>query len=134
MYIYDSYILILKTKSYFYSFLFFSFFFRQILTVNILPPLLNRAHKELVSHSFLFFPFFLTDIDECKTHPGKCHTNAICNNTHGSHVCTCKPGYNGDGHNCKGTVNILPPLLNRAHKGLVSHSFLFFSFFFCDRY
>ena len=49
----------------------------------------------------------LTDIDECKTYPGKCHGNATCNNTHGSHVCTCKPGYTGDGRNCTGTINNL---------------------------
>ena len=80
---------------------------------------------------FSFFTFFcVTDIDECKTYPGKCHTNAICKNTHGSHVCACKPGYTGDGHNCTGTVNILPPLLNRAHKELVNHSFVLFPFFF----
>ena len=59
---------------------------------------------------FPFLPFFLTDIDECKTYPGKCHVNATCNNTHGSHVCTCKPGYTGDGRNCTGTVNNLNSL------------------------
>ena len=57
----------------------------------------------------IFIPFsfflFLTDIDECKTYPDKCHVNATCNNTHGSHVCTCKPGYTGNGRNCTGTVN-----------------------------
>ena len=59
---------------------------------------------------FSFFFFFLTDIDECKTYPYKCHVNALCNNTHGSHVCTCKPGYTGDGRNCTGTVNNLRSL------------------------
>ncbi|CAH3164830.1 unnamed protein product, partial [Pocillopora meandrina] len=44
------------------------------------------------------------DIDECKTYSNKCDVNALCNNTHGSHVCTCKPGYTGDGRNCTGTV------------------------------
>ena len=61
-------------------------------------------------HHFSFFSgffFFLTDIDECKTYPGKCHVNATCNNTNGSHVCTCKPGYTGDGRNCTGIVNNL---------------------------
>nr|XP_058962319.1 uromodulin-like [Pocillopora verrucosa] len=40
------------------------------------------------------------DTDECKTTPQKCHVNAACNNTHGSYVCTCKPGYVGDGRDC----------------------------------
>ena len=57
--------------------------------------------------------FFLTDIDECQTYPDKCHINALCNNTHGSHVCTCKPGYTGDGRNCTGTVNNFRSLLIR---------------------
>ena len=64
------------------------------------------------SHFSFFSLFFLlrTDIDECRTHLGKCHVNATCNNTHGSHVCTCKPGYTGDGHNCTGTVDNLESL------------------------
>ena len=64
----------------------------------------TRSH-----HSFFaLFPFFfLTDIDECKTYLNKCHVNATCNNTYGSHVCTCKPGYTGDGRNCTGTINNL---------------------------
>ena len=59
---------------------------------------------------FLFFlslSNFTTDIDECVATPGKCHNEAACNNTHGSYVCTCKPGYIGDGLNCTGTVNSL---------------------------
>ena len=68
-------------------------------------------HKSRFSFfSLFFFIFFLTDIDECKTYPYKCHVNALCNNTHGSHVCTCKPGYTGDGRNCTGTVNNLKSL------------------------
>ena len=58
----------------------------------------------------LFSFFFLTDIDECKTYPDKCHVNALCNNTQGSHVCKCKPGYTGDGRNCTGKVNNLKRL------------------------
>ena len=63
-------------------------------------------------HYFLFLlnVFVLTDIDECHTYPDKCHVNALCKNTHGSHVCTCKPGYTGDGRNCTGTVNNLRSL------------------------
>ena len=55
----------------------------------------------------LFLYLFLTDFDECKTTSIECHTNAACINTHGSYVCTCKPGYTGDGLNCTGTVNSL---------------------------
>ena len=33
-----------------------------------------------------------------------CSSDAVCNNTHGSLNCTCKPGYKGDRYNCTGTV------------------------------
>ena len=59
--------------------------------------------------SWYFIPFFslflsnlTTDIDECEATPGKCHKEATCNNTNGSYVCTCKPGFIGDGRNCTG--------------------------------
>ena len=74
----------------------FSFFH-----IHVHVRLLNKKTNPI------FHSFFLTDIDECKTYSAKCHVNAICNNTHGSHVCTCKTGYTGDGRNCTGTVNNL---------------------------
>ena len=53
------------------------------------------------------FLIFTTDTDKCEVTHGKCQEKAICNNTHGSYVCTCKPGFIGDGQNCTGTVNSL---------------------------
>ena len=50
----------------------------------------------------LFFSNFTTDTDKCEEIFGKCHKEATCNNTHGSYVCTCKPGFTGNGHNCTG--------------------------------
>ena len=47
----------------------------------------------------VFYPYTL-DIDECSSNP--CHANATCNNTMGSYVCACDPGYSGDGFNCTG--------------------------------
>ena len=44
----------------------------------------------------------LIDIDECTTNRHNCDISAFCNNTEGSHNCTCKPGYSGDGSNCTG--------------------------------
>ena len=70
---------------------------------------LNKKTNHIFNSFSLFF-FFLKDIDECKAYPDKCHVNALCKNTHGSHVCTCKPGYTGDGHNCTGKVNNLKSL------------------------
>ena len=50
---------------------------------------------------FCFFSFIL-DIDECATNTHNCGVNAVCTNTPGSHNCTCKPGYAGDGKKCSG--------------------------------
>ena len=47
------------------------------------------------------------DIDECTTNRHNCDINAFCNNTEGSHNCTCKPGYSGDGSNCTGNIMFL---------------------------
>ena len=70
----------------------------------------NRKQVFYFFSYILFSFFFVKDIDECKTYPDKCHVNATCNNTYGSHVCICKPGYTGDGRNCTGTVNNLSSL------------------------
>lgn len=43
----------------------------------------------------------LADIDECATGQHACHENAVCTNVAGSHQCQCKPGYEGDGHQCE---------------------------------
>ena len=60
---------------------------------------------------FIFFslfncPFFtsylLVDVDERSDHA--CDENANCTNTKGSHFCTCKEGYTGDGKSCQGTL------------------------------
>ncbi|KAL9974937.1 hypothetical protein ACROYT_G012046 [Oculina patagonica] len=40
------------------------------------------------------------DIDECITGNHDCDVNANCTNTAGSHNCTCKEGYAGNGRSC----------------------------------
>ena len=42
----------------------------------------------------------IPDVNECKEGTHNCSSNAVCNNTKGSHNCTCKLGYEGDGKNC----------------------------------
>jgi len=46
------------------------------------------------------------DIDECATNNGGCSADANCRNTLGSFVCSCRPGYTGDGLTCTGNMNI----------------------------
>ena len=45
---------------------------------------------------------FVLDVDECSTSSHSCDVNAVCSNTHGSHSCSCKAGYSGDGRSCTG--------------------------------
>ena len=51
---------------------------------------------------FSRWELFFIDTDECATNTHNCHINAVCNNTEGSHNCTCEPGYSGDGSSCIG--------------------------------
>ena len=41
--------------------------------------------------------FVIADINDCETGKHNCDANAFCSNTIGSFVCTCKPGYSGNG-------------------------------------
>ena len=41
------------------------------------------------------------DVNECESE-GVCDTNAQCNNTYGSFMCECNPGFTGDGFECQG--------------------------------
>ena len=54
----------------------------------------------IINYYYYFYDF--TDIDECKGNHS-CHVNATCKNTKGSYVCTCNPGYVGNGSDCTGT-------------------------------
>lgn len=40
--------------------------------------------------------------DECASSQNLCDENAICTNTIRGHLCTCKPGYVGNGTICRG--------------------------------
>ena len=50
-----------------------------------------------------FYPF--ADIDECRTNIDSCDVHASCNNTIGSHNCTCNSGFYGSGQECLGKIN-----------------------------
>ena len=61
--------------------------------------------KKEISFNHSVLDFFFADINECEAGKHNCHANASCKNTKGSFVCTCKPGYSGDGVNCTGENN-----------------------------
>ena len=44
----------------------------------------------------------LSDLDECFSNAHSCDANAVCSNTQGSYICTCKAGFSGDGKSCVG--------------------------------
>lgn len=46
--------------------------------------------------------FVDADNNECSDRTHSCDMNAECNNTLGSHKCTCKDGFYGNGTNCTG--------------------------------
>ncbi|KAJ4947122.1 hypothetical protein JOQ06_009163, partial [Pogonophryne albipinna] len=39
--------------------------------------------------------------DDCASGQDECDENAICTNTIRGHLCTCKPGYVGNGTICR---------------------------------
>ena len=50
-----------------------------------------------------FAAIFIIDIDDCENDElNNCDLNALCTNTEGSYVCSCRGGYTGDGKICTG--------------------------------
>jgi len=46
------------------------------------------------------------DIDECTANTDNCDDDdrAVCTNTNGGFICTCKQGFTGDGISCTGII------------------------------
>lgn len=56
----------------------------------------------LIKHYLL-----VLDIDECADeYENDCDPNAVCTNTEGSYICQCYRGFEGDGQNCTGQLNV----------------------------
>ena len=45
-------------------------------------------------------------MDECRLNENFCHPNATCKNIIGLYECHCLSGFDGDGFNCTGGLNI----------------------------
>ena len=43
-------------------------------------------------------------MDECSLATHNCHPDAACTNIESSFICTCNPGYDGDGITCEGKI------------------------------
>ena len=64
------------------------------------PSISDTTHSCVNTISFV-----LLDIDECLSGSHACDVTANCTNTYGSHDCTCKEGYTGDGQSCQGILD-----------------------------
>ena len=65
-------------------------------TKPISKRFINNQAKRIIH------PFFnILDTNECNI-TSTCHKNATCKNTLGSYICTCDPGFVGDGFTCNG--------------------------------
>ena len=68
----------------------------------------SPSHRSSLSLYLKHNPDLISDIDECSENSHNCsYTSATCTNTRGSFKCICKPGFSGDGDNCKGTEHYL---------------------------
>jgi hypothetical protein len=47
---------------------------------------------------------YFSDINECTDGTHNCHPNASCTDNGPSFICTCDPGYTGDGTVCEGKL------------------------------
>ena len=62
-----------------------------------------KTRKGLLKN-FLRSLCLVLDLDECTTNSHTCDVNAVCQNTAGSHTCSCKAGYTGNGKTCYGKL------------------------------
>ena len=58
---------------------------------------------DLATMEALSIFLFCSDVNECEIDVlHNCHGDAQCTNTEGSYICSCSPGYTGDGKHCTG--------------------------------
>ena len=60
-----------------------------------LPSLVSKSRNVTLCISII-------DINECSASPSVCDSNANCQNTNGSYLCSCNVGFTGDGKTCRG--------------------------------
>ena len=72
----------------------------------MVAPVFHKSHedKKRSFEEFLNKPCLVLDLDECTNNSHTCDVNAVCQNTVGSHTCSCKAGYTGNGKTCYGKL------------------------------
>ena len=73
----------------------------------------------LITSLFCLF----SDINECTANSDNCDVNAVCQNTVGSHTCSCKAGYTGNGTQCRGEDDFKETQQKRLKANFNSHYF-----------
>ncbi len=63
---------------------------------------LHHTHTHRYSDCGASLSISPSEHDECASGQNLCDENAICTNTIRGHLCTCKPGYVGNGTICRG--------------------------------
>ena len=67
-----------------------------------ISPIVLLKHPLVFPYCSLVICVPFSDVDECSASSPVCDSNAICSNTRGSYICTCRAGYTGDGKTCQG--------------------------------
>ena len=67
----------------------------------------QKNNTKIILRSLVYAIFSCADIDECGLGLDDCDENAICTNTEGCYICTCREGYCGDGRNCTGELCVV---------------------------
>ena len=64
----------------------------------------NSANTNFFSFKPTTNYLVFSDVDECNSTIPVCDANAECANTIGSHSCSCKTGFTGNGKKCVGKL------------------------------
>ena len=70
----------------------------------------QSTYSQNLANWYFFYALSL-DFDECFNSIDSCHINATCENTIASYICTCKPGFSGNGTICECNSVFIIPLI-----------------------
>ena len=70
-------------------------------------PAISGMSIDVNVRTILYYVVGSSDYDECSNNASNCHANATCENALFSYMCTCKPGFSGNGTSCEGNLHLL---------------------------